>query len=473
MRDVICTRRTFLLLLMAAAGVATSSCSSYKELAKLPEADAQLLVRDGAIAGSDTTSIASIPWKTYFKDTKLQLLITEGLEKNFDMQVALSRIKQAEIDLSIARSALLPSVSAALQVGQQRTSTGSSGTRVLGYAENSASAGFTSTWELDLWGKLSSQSKVKYASYLSSVESKNLVQTTLVASIAKGYYNLLALDMQLKVTQETVVLLQKSAQMMAELKKSGQQNEAAVEQSNALLYSTQLSIPDLERQIREQENALSRLLNRKSGSIERGTIEQQRVSEKLSNGVAAQQLAQRPDVKQAELALRSAYASTSIAKANLYPSITISTSTVGFSSGKLANLLTPSSMVAGIVAGVAQPVFNRKMLKGNLAIAQLQQQESLLVFNSTLLLAGQEVSDILFGFSASLGKSELRAKQIASLTNAVEFTHDLLIAGEANYTEVLSAQQSLLSAQLGQVNDKLEQLSYGVNLYKALGGGVR
>jgi outer membrane protein TolC len=112
-------------------------------------------------------------------------------------------------------------------------------------------------------------------------------------------------------------------------------------------------------------------------------------------------------------------------------------------------------------------------LKGNLQIAQAQQEEALLTFQNTVLTAGQEVSDILFGYSSSLSKNENRGKQIASLTKSVDYTQELLKAGEASYTEVLSAQRDLLSAQLNQVNDKLEQLTYGVNLYKALGGGTR
>jgi len=213
------------------------------------------------------------------------------------------------------------------------------------------------------------------------------------------------------------------------------------------------------------------------GSIDRDSIRRQTVSEKLDYGVPAQLLAKRPDVKQAELSFRSAYALTKAAKANLYPSLTIGSSTsptsIGLAGGKLSTFFKPENIAAEIVAGIAQPIFYKKQLSGNLKIAQAQQDDALLTFKNTILTAGQEVSNILFSYKASLSKNDLRNKQISSLNNAVDYTQDLLLAGEANYTEVLNAQQSLLSAQLNQINDKLEQLTYGVNLYKALGGGTK
>jgi outer membrane protein, multidrug efflux system len=464
-------------LLIAILLVGLSSCHSYKNLVDPPQVDTKGIVRDGEENNGDTTTIANIPWKEYFTDTKLQALISEGLNNNFDMQIAMFRIQQAEANLSMAKGAFFPSVGAGAQIDQTLYSSGSDGTKVLGYSSNVNSVGFTAAWEIDLWGKLSNQSKAKYASYLSSYEYRNLVQTTFISNIAKAYYNLLALDEQLKITKETIILLGKSAQTIAQLKEAGQQNAAAVEQSNALLYNTQLSVLQLESQIRQQENAICVLLGRSPGPVDRDSIGSQTVSEKLAYEVPAQLLAKRPDVKQAELSFRSAYALTNVAKANFYPSLTIGSTynplTLGVGAGEFSNLFKPENIAAEIVAGISQPIFNKKQLKGNLKIAQAQQEEALLNFKSTVLTAGQEVSNILYSYKASLSKNELRNKQITSLTNAVDYTQDLLLAGEANYTEVLSAQQSLLSAQINQVNDKLEQLTYSVSLYKALGGGTK
>jgi outer membrane protein, multidrug efflux system len=464
--------RDFILLITIIA-IGFSSCRSSKNLAELPQADVQGIVRDSTQNKSDTTTIANIPWKEYFTDVKLQSLIAEGLTNNFNLQIAMSRIQQAEASFEIARRAFMPTLSAAGQINHTRMSAGDHGTDVLGYYTNLNSLGFMATWEADLWGKLSNQSKAKYANYLNSLEYKNLVQTTLISNIANGYYNLMALDEQLNITKATIILLEKSAQTMSDLKEAGSQNAAAVEQSKALLYNTQISIPQLEIQIRKQEDAICVLLGRKLGIIDRESIGHQTISEHLAYGVPMQFLAKRPDVKQAELSFCSAYALTNVAKANLYPSLTISSLTFGIASGGFSDFFKPDHIAAELMAGVTQPIFYKKQLKGNLKIAQSQQEEALLSFKSIVIAAGQEVSDILFGYNASMSKNELRDKQIESLTKAENFTQDLLIAGEANYTEVLVSQQNLLSAQLNRVSDKLEQLTYSVSLYRALGGGVK
>lgn len=453
--------------------VSLYSCNTTKSMAK-PDVDTKALFRDGDDNKADTTTIADIPWKEYFADAQLQKLITEGLEKNFNLQIAYSRIKQAEAGLKMARGANLPTVSLAAQGTDTRISSGKEGTQVLGYnLSSNFQVGFVASWEMNLWGKLNSQTRAKYASFLNSYEYRNLIQTTIIANIAKSYYSLMALDEQLRITKETVELLKKSAETMLSLKEAGQTNGAAVEQSNALLYGTQLSIFVLESQIRQQENTLSVLIGRKPGPIERSAIISQTEPAQLSCGVPVQLISRRSDVKQAELSFRSAFELTNVAKASMYPTFTISSASLGFASGTLSDFFTPAHIAANIVAGVSQPLLYKKQLKGNLIVAKAQQEEALLNFQSAVLTAGQEVSDILFGYQSSLSKNELRDKQINSLTNAVDFTQDLLKAGEASYTEVLSAQQGLLSAQLSKVNDRLEQLNYSVSLYKALGGGVK
>ena len=449
------------------------SCRDYKELTKIPQPDTKNLVRDAAENSTDTTSLASIPWHTYFSDAKLQGLITEGLDRGYDMQVAMSRITQAEANLYMSKSAFLPTVAGAAQVDHTRISSGKRGTDVFGYYTNINSLGLSISWEADLWGKLNSQTKSKYAAYLNTLEYKKLIQTTLVSNIAKNYYSLIALDEQLRTTKETTVLLQKSAETMQALKDAGQQTQAAVEQSKALWYSTQLSVFTLESQIRQTENAICILIGRNPGSIDRSSINDQNVPETMNENVSMRSLANRPDVKQAEISLQSAYALTDAAKAAFYPSFSISSLTVGFAAGGLSNFFSPANLATEIIGGLTQPIFSKGQLKGNLKITQAQQQEALLTFSNTLLTAGQEVSDILYNYKASVSKNEWRDKQVESLTKAVNETQDLLKAGEANYTEVLSAEKDLLSAQLSKISDKLEQLTQSVNLYRALGGGVQ
>ena len=464
------TLRILLAIVIVAGFV---SCSNYKALTQVAKPDVNTLVRTGSQSGADTVELAVIPWKTYFPDEKLQQLIAEGLENGYNMKVALTRIQQADAALYMSKSALLPSVSASARVDHTRRSIGATGTDVFGYASNINTLGIAASWEADLWGKLSSQTKSKYAAYLNTLEYKKLIQTTLIASIAKGYYNLLAYDEQLRTTKETIALLTKSAQTMQALKDAGLQTAAAVEQSKALLYNTQLSVFDLESKIRQQENAICVLIGRPAGAIDRNLMSNQSIPATMNSGISLNALANRPDVKQAELSLQSAYALTDAAKAAFYPSFSISTLSVGLAAGGFSSFFKPENLAAEIIGQLAQPIFMKGQLKANLRITQAQRDEALLTFTNTLLVAGQEVSDILFTYKSLIGKNEWRDKQLESLTKSADYTQELLRAGEANYTEVLNAQKDLLSAQLSKTNDKLDQLTQSVNLYKALGGGVQ
>lgn len=435
-----------------------------------PEIDTSDLYRDSRAV--DTTTIADIPWREYFTDRYLTGLIEEGLENNADLQVAVTGIRQAEAVLNMARASYFPSVSLA---GQVSNITSSDADRTLGYNSNNVSLGIAASWELDVWGKLNRQSRSKYALFLKSHSYKNLIQSSLIANIATSYYSLLALDAQLRITTETVGLLEKNVETMMALKEAGMQNanEAAVEQSRALMLRTKLSIFDLESAIRQMENAISVMLGREPGAIERSAFEAQTVPASLKTGIPAQLLAKRPDVIQAELDFRSAFELTNAAQASFYPSVTLNAgSMIGFAAAGFSNFFSSENLLANVIGGITQPIFNRGQLKGNLKIAKAQQEAALVTFKNTVLRAGQEVSDILFSYESSVKKNSIRQEQISSTQKAVEYTKDLLIAGEANYTEVLTAEQNYLSAQLSEVSDKLEQLQYSVNLYRALGGGA-
>lgn len=450
--------------------IGLSSCGVTTKY-KAPEFDSENLY--GEMTSTDTTTIASIPWREYFSDPCLITLIEEGIQKNYDLQIAYSRIKQTEANLSIAKAAYFPDVSLVGEVSQTRTSDGQNGKNVLGYHSTSYSLGISASWELDVWGKLNRQSKSQYAQFLSSYAYRNLIQTSLIANIATSYYSLLALDEKLSITKETVKILEENVETMEALKKAGVQNGAAVEQSKALLYSTKASIPDLETEIWKMENSISTLLGRNPSPIFRSSIKVQEYPDQLQYGVSAQMLAKRPDVQQAELSFRSAFEQTGAAQASFYPSIKLSSGSIGYGTNNtLSNFFKPENIIANFVGGLTQPTFAKKQLTGNLKIAKAQQEEALLTFKQTVLEAGQEVTDILFSFESSLKKNTTREEQIEACQKSVYFTQELLKAGDANYTEVLTAEQNLLSALLSNVDDKLDQLQYSVNLYKALGGGV-
>lgn len=438
---------------------------------KAPEIDSDDLFRGEN--PTDTTTIANIPWREYFSDPALQALIDEGLANNFDMRIAYTRIQQAEAGLVMAKSAYFPTIALGGQVNHTQISEKNGKEKVLGYKGSTVySLGFAVQWEADLWGKLSSKSRAQYANLISTHAYRNLIQTSLISNIATTYYSLQALDEQLKITLETIELLKESTTTMDAMMQAGLLNRAGVKQSEALLYSTQVSVPALESQIRQLENSLSVLVGRKPGPIYRTSIKEQSVPAHLAFGIPTQMLSKRPDVLQAEMGFRYAFEMKNAAQKSLYPSITLSSGTVGYNSNTLSQFFKPTNILANLVGGLTQPIFAGNQLRGQLKVAKAQQEEALLTFEQTVLKASQEVSDIMYTYESSLRKNENRAKQVDALFTAVNDTKSLLVAGEANYTEVLNAEQNLLQAQIGQVNDKLEQLQASVNLYRALGGGI-
>lgn len=456
--------------------VALSSCQVVNKY-KAPEADSADLFRGEN--PSDTATIAGISWREYFSDPYLQTYIGEALEKNFDMQIATERIKQAEAALGMARAAYFPDVALSGQVEQTRLSSADPLTGMpkernnLAYHKETYSLGIVASWELDLWGKLNRQSRAKYAQMLNSYAGRNLVQTSLVSNLANTYYSLLALDEQLKVTQEMITIMEDNLETTEALLQSGMATGAAVEQTRAALASAKTSVPDLQSNIRQLENSLCTMLGRKPGPVERSSIAQQAVPDKLEHGIPAQMLARRPDVNQAELAFRSAFELTNAAKASFYPSVTLTSGMIGYSTvNGLSNFFKPENLFASLAGGLTQPLFARKQLLTQLKVAKSDQRIAMLSFEKTVLAAGQEVSDILYTYEASLKKNADRTVQVESLAKAVDFTEELLKAGEATYLEVLTAQQGLLQAQLNQISDKLQQLQSASDLYRALGGGL-
>lgn len=455
-----------MVLVVAIAATGLSSCG-IRNSYKAPELN-QNIYRDGASA--DTTSIATIPWKNYFTDAYLQALIDEGLTNSHDLKIAVTRIQSAEAALGQTKAAFFPDLTLVGQAEQKRGN--SLNDKTLGYHNETYMLGVSASWEADIWGKLYKQKRGAVAQYMASEAYRNLIQTSLVSNIAVSYYSLMALDEQLKVTKESITLLDETVGTMEALKEAAIMNGAAVEQSKAALYATQVTVPDLENQIRKIENSICVMLGREPGPIVRSNISQQRVPTDIRYGVPAQMLARRPDVKLAEYTFRAAFEATGVAQASLYPSISLS-ATLGYSTvNGFTNFFKPENLVANLLGNLAQPIFAKKQLTARLKMAKAQQEEALISFEKAVLEAGSEVSNTLYSYEKAVSKNEIRSKQVQALLTSVDFTKELLKSGDANYIEVLNAEQSLLQAQLGQVNDKLEQLQATVNLYRALGGGV-
>ena len=417
---------------------------------------------------TDSVTMASQPWKQLFTESHLQKLIQEGLDNNPDLLTAIQKVNEAEAYFSQSKATLFPSISANGKGTYTRNpeSIYPNGPREVNTFQLSGEA----SWEVDLWGKLNSSKRASYANLLASDAGRKAVQTRLISNISSAYYTLIGLDSKLAITQLTVKNNIDLVETIKVLKESGRVTGAAIVQSEAARYAAEVTIPDLQQQIREAENELCLLLGRTPGEIDRGKIEEQTFSSILKTGVPAQLLDNRPDVMQAEFALMSAYETTSSARAYFYPALTLSAST-GFAAADLNKLLDPTSFAANVVGGLAQPLFNKRINTTRLKVAKAQQEEALINFRNTLLKAGQEVHNTLGSYESSVQKIALRKLQLDALVKSVDYTKELLTYGSATYTEVLNAQTSLLSAQLNDVNDQLQQLNAVITLYRALGGG--
>ncbi|MES2064861.1 MAG: TolC family protein [Bacteroidota bacterium] len=414
---------------------------------------------------SDSSNIATLSWREIFKDTLLQNLIKEGIQNNLNLKIASTNIKAAEANYSQSISAFYPSLSVAGQGGVYRPAN-QQGSNTQLYQLY-----LTSSWQADIWGKLKSSKKALLASLLQSEAYKQAVQTQLVADIAGAYYTLISYDAQLNIAQTSVDKYAKDIKTMQILKNSDVVTSAAVVQSKANYYAVLSTIPDIKNNIRQTENTLSVLLARRPGNIKRDSIFNQEAYPSLNVGVPAQLLANRPDVREAELQLRNTFELTNVARTYFYPAITI-TGEAGLYSNNLNTFFKPGAMFANLIGGITQPIFNNGLNKQRLKVAEANYEAAQYSFTQALLNAGLEISNALYQYQIAGEKSTSRKEQIANLQKAVFYTSELLkYTSTTNYTDVLTSEQNLLAARQSAVNDKLQQLQAVVNLYAALGGG--
>lgn len=440
------------------------ACSVTKPYQK-PVVDTSNYYRN--VKTQDSVSIGNLSWKEIFTDKKLQSLIEEGISKNLDLKVAYSRIIQAQADLQQSKMQFLPGA----DLYSNATFNHSTKSDYWKSTSNKQQyqLGIQISWEADIWGKLKSAKKANLAKMLQEEANAKAVQTSLVAAIASDYYNLLALDQQLKYTTESVKTWQSTVDVMQKLKTADVVTGAAVVQSEANKYAVSVTIPDLRQSIWETENHLNLLLAKQFEPIVRDSLADQHEVVALSTGLPVQLLTNRPDVQAAELNFRYYFEQTNVARTFFYPTLSLSAST-GYGSNSLFSL---GAWVNSLTAGLVQPVFNKGVNKARLKTAEESQYQAGLNFQQTLLTAGKEVSDALNSYQTGIEKTQIRKDQLFNLVKSVSFTQQLVRYGSANYTEVLNAQQSLLTAQLAGVNDRLQQLQAVVNLYEALEGGWR
>ena len=441
------------LILIVSVAAMFASCSIYKKYSR-PE-DISTANLYGNIERADTTTMADVSWREFFTDKHLQGYIEQGLKNNIDMQLAAERVQQSELALQSARLAFIPSFGFEPSIS-------------LGMGSQSAQVGYSlpvkASWEIDIMARqLNAKRKAEAALEYNRLYRRS-VQTALVAAIANNYYTLLMLDAQLRISRATSVSWKENVRIMKAMKQAGMTNAASISQTEANSCSIDTSLHDLEYKLVQAQNSFALLLGVTPQDFPRGELNGVDFKQELFIGVPAQLLARRPDVQQAEYNLMLAFYNTNIAHANLYPSLTIS------GEGTLKGL--PTSWALSFLGKLIQPIFNAGSNRANYKIAQSQQREALLHFEHKLLEAGNEVNTALAQCRSARSKTNLRIRQIQTLESAVYSTRQLMSHSEATYLEVLTAQQSLLSARLQQVSDRFEGIQGVINLYRALGGGV-
>lgn len=456
-------------LVVVVVATTLQSCFVAKDYARPELKETEHLYRTDKLP-NDSLSMADVSWKDLFTDAHLKQYIDEGLQNNLDIRVALQQIATAEAYMKQGKAAYLPSVGVQTKATHQELAKNSQfGSFFNGSIDQYEITGNLS-WEADIWGKIRSNKRASKAGYLQSVAAHKAVKTKLVSSIASTYYQLVALDAQLKITEQTISTRESSVSTIVELKKAGQVTQVAVDQNIAQYNQAKALKIDLETAIFKAENTLNLLLGKTSSIIERSVLEQQNLNAAIKLGVPATLLRNRPDVIEAEYGLVKAFEMTNVAKSNFYPSLTVTASS-GFQSLELDKLLSANSLFANIIGGLTQPIFNQRKIKTQHEVAKAQQEQALLNFKKTLLIAGNEVSNSLFDYNAETEKFKYRKNEVEALRRAEINSEELLKNGYANYLDLLTARERVLNAELNIINNKLNQLLSVVNLYQALGGG--
>lgn len=451
---------------MISAAALMSSCGIYNKYER-PDVNVTGIVRDvtsntDTLAVTDTTSFGNLPWRSVFTDPQLQVLIEQGLEHNTDLLNAALNVKMVEAQLMAAKLAFVPSFTFSPQ-GTISSWDGSKATKTYSLPINAS-------WSIDLFGNLLNQKRSAQMALLATKDYQLVVKTNLIANIANAYYTLLMLDKQLEIVDNMTVLTKDTWNMMKLQKELNSAKETSVQSAEANYYSVLAQAADLKRQIRETENSLSLLLGQPAQTIARGRLEDQSLPTEFSTGVGIQMLNNRPDVHYAEMTLAQCFYDTQAARSKFYPNITISGSGA-FTNSSGSGIVNPGKWLLSAIGSLVQPIFQNGQLVAQLKVAKATQEQAYNTWQNAVLSAGSEVSNALVLYNSSDEKSKLEEKQVESLTKNVQYTKDLFNMGSSTYLEVITAQQSLLNAELSKVQDDFYKMQAVVNLYYALGGG--
>lgn len=432
---------------------------------------------------TDTTNVGKIKWKDFFKDQYLTNLIDTALQNNQELNITLQEIEIARNEVRAKKGEQLPSVGLKAGAGLEKVGrytsegAGDASTEIKPGKEMPDPlpdylVGLYANWEVDIWHKLRNAKKSAYTRYLSSVEGKNFVVTNLVAEISNSYYELLALDNQLDMVRKNIELQTNALAVVKIQKEATRATELAVRKFEAELLNSKSLEYDILQKTTETENKINFLLGRYPQHIARAksSFETSLVND-LPTGIPSQLLANRPDIKQAELNLIAAKLDVKVAKAQFYPSFGISAA-LGFQAFNPSYLVkTPESMLYAIAGDIAAPLINRNAIKAFYFTANAKQIQAVYQYERSILNAYIEVANQLSGIKNLAKSYDLKAKQVQALTQSIEISNDLFKSSRADYLEVLMTQRDALEAKLELIETKKQQLNAMVKIYQALGGG--
>lgn len=431
----------------------------------------------------DSSQLANMQWRGFFKDKYLSDLIDTALKNNQELMITMQEIEIAKNDIRLKKGAILPSVRYGAGGGIDKAGrytsqgAGDASTEITPGKEvpewlPDYSFGVQAEWEVDIWKKLRNAKKAAVTRYLSTIEGKNFVLTNLIAEVADSYYELVALDNQLAIVQQNISLQKNALEIIKVQKEAARATELAVQKFQAEVLSSQSLEFDIRQNIKVTENKINFLLGRYPQEIPRDKSNfLELLPAEVNSGIPSQLLANRPDVKQAELELAAAKLDVKVARAEFYPSFNISAA-IGFQAFNPSYLVRlPESLIASLAGDLAGPLINRNAIKAEYYSANARQIQAVYNYERTILNAYLEVANQLSKIE-NLGKSyELKSQQVAALTRSIDISGDLFKSARADYLEVLMTQRDALEAKLELVETKKEQLNSVVHIYRNLGGG--
>jgi outer membrane protein, multidrug efflux system len=436
-----------------------------------PKADVPTAYRglsDEQATRTSPVSLGDPKWWEIFQDKELQGLIRTALQNNYDVRIAAARILEARAQLGITRADQLPSLSGGGNITSQRLA--ASGL-IPGFQQTTGQLNVSAAWNLDFWGRYRRATEAARATLLANEWARQEVIATLVANVASGYFQLRELDLELDISKRTLSSRKDSLELTTLLTEHGIDTMLDQRQAEQLVYTAAAQVPDLERQIEQEENALSVLLGNNPGAIPRGlALTEQPHAPEVPAGLPSALLERRPDIHEAEQNLIAANAQIGVARAAYFPQISL-TGTGGYQSSALTSLFTGPAGIWNFGGSLTQPIFEGGRLKNNVRLAEAQREQFLLTYQQAIQGAFRDVSNALIAYRKNREFRIQEEKLTESARDAAKLSEQRFKAGATDYLEVLTNETNYFTDQLALAQAQNNEVQALVQLYQALGGG--